>query len=280
MQYLKSQKLYVQRARVVFPILVRQAQIGQTLFYSELANEVGMPNPRNLNYVLGAIGDAINTISDDWDEEIPPIQCLVINKSKGLPGEGFLGFLSDTRGYLNANKSKRKSIIREVLSEVFMYENWEEVLSELSLEPITWITEQTEEIVNRLRGKRYGSGGEGEEHKAFKEKIYENPSLIDIKGQLIGKELEYEFLSKDRIDILFKGKKEWIGVEVKSRISDSEDILRGLFQVIKYEALIKAEQIITGIEPEFRCVLALESTLPRELVSIVNQLGVEVYEEI
>ncbi|MCB9295541.1 MAG: hypothetical protein H6559_20810 [Lewinellaceae bacterium] len=128
MQYLKSDKLYIQRARKVFPILVRQAQIGQKIYYSDLAKEVGIPNPRNLNYVLGAIGESINTIADDWEEEIPPIQCIVINKNRGLPGEGFVGFLSNVDEYQKASKSKREEIINMVLSEIFIYPHWEEVL--------------------------------------------------------------------------------------------------------------------------------------------------------
>ena len=51
-ELLISDKLYVQRARIALPILVRQAKNGECIFYSNLAEEIGMPNPRNLNYVL------------------------------------------------------------------------------------------------------------------------------------------------------------------------------------------------------------------------------------
>ena len=36
-------KLYQQRARMVLPILVRQAQADKPIYYSTLAQEVGMP---------------------------------------------------------------------------------------------------------------------------------------------------------------------------------------------------------------------------------------------
>ncbi|MCA9731737.1 hypothetical protein KC799_06395 [candidate division KSB1 bacterium] len=279
MQYLKSDKLYIQRARKVFPILVRQAQIGQKIYYSDLAKEVGIPNPRNLNYVLGAIGESINTIADDWEEEIPPIQCIVINKNRGLPGEGFVGFLSNVDEYQKASKSKREEIINMVLSEIFIYPHWEEVLEELDLKPVEWIEPKTKKIVRKLRKKKYqGSDGEGAEHKAFKERIFNNPELVKIKLKIIERYTEYEFLSKDKIDVLFKGKFNWIGIEVKSKKSSPEDVLRGIFQVIKYQSLLKAEQIIEGIEPEYRCVLALEGEIPKELIPIANQLKVEVIE--
>ncbi len=45
-------KLYQLRARVALPILVRQATAQQKITYGDLAEEIGIPNARNLNYVL------------------------------------------------------------------------------------------------------------------------------------------------------------------------------------------------------------------------------------
>lgn len=47
-----------------------------------------MAFPLNLNRVLGYIGEASKSLSDEWGEEIPPIQCMVVSKQTGLPGEG------------------------------------------------------------------------------------------------------------------------------------------------------------------------------------------------
>jgi alkylated DNA nucleotide flippase Atl1 len=49
---LNGEKLYQKRAKTALPYLVRQAKAGQKIYYSDLAKEIGMPNPRNLNYVL------------------------------------------------------------------------------------------------------------------------------------------------------------------------------------------------------------------------------------
>src|ERR1700733_23901 len=49
---LVGHELYLERARDAFPMLVRQAHARQTIFYSDLAGELNMSNPRNLNYVL------------------------------------------------------------------------------------------------------------------------------------------------------------------------------------------------------------------------------------
>ena len=63
---IEGEKLYQKRARKALPILVRQALAHQPIFYSDLANELDMPNPRNLNYVLGSIGQTLQEISDEW----------------------------------------------------------------------------------------------------------------------------------------------------------------------------------------------------------------------
>jgi hypothetical protein len=73
-------KLYQQRAREALPILVRQAMISQKITYSDLALELKMPNPRNLNFVLGSIGNLLRISSIEWNEIIPPIQSIVVKK--------------------------------------------------------------------------------------------------------------------------------------------------------------------------------------------------------
>ena len=73
---ISGDKLYQTRARKVLPILVRQAEAGATIYYSSLAEEIGIPNPRNLNYVLGSIGTTMENLSKVWKTKVPPIQCL------------------------------------------------------------------------------------------------------------------------------------------------------------------------------------------------------------
>lgn len=74
------------------PILVRQASVSQKIYDSDLALELDMPNPRNLNYVLGEIGNSLLELSKTWNEKVPPIQCIVIKKNTELPGEGINWF--------------------------------------------------------------------------------------------------------------------------------------------------------------------------------------------
>ena len=60
---------------------------------------------------------------------------------------------------------------------------------------------------------------------------------------------------------------------MKSIRSDVFDIERGLFQCVKYDALIEAEQMVCQIPPRHRTLLVLEGTPPSELMDLKRRLG-------
>lgn len=125
---ISGDKLYQKRARAAFPLLVRQAQAGVPIYYSDLAEELEMSNARNLNYVLGSIGRSLELLPKEWKEKVPPIQCLVVNKSTGLPGEGIGGFLVKKEDFAALPLRQKRSIVEVALQHVFSYPRWEKVL--------------------------------------------------------------------------------------------------------------------------------------------------------
>jgi|SRR5580692_2000859 hypothetical protein len=269
---LSGNSLYVKRAREVFPILVRQALAGEKLAYSALADEVDMSNPRNLNYVLGAVGKAIKELSSEWHQEIPPLQCLVVNKHTGLPGEGVAWFISDLKDFKQRTPEERNQILGIELIKVFNYQKWEKVLGAFGLKPIT-----SNSVVQTLIAKaRVGGGvGECEDHRRLKEYVANNPKVIGLSG--FGKgEIEYCFPSADRIDIVFRQGNRWVGVEVKGPSSPNEDLVRGLFQTVKYAALRKAELKSKSQKGKTSVILVLSRKLPVDLKEVKNLLGVTV----
>jgi hypothetical protein len=177
---LAGDSLYVQRAREAFPILVRQAIARQELFYSALAGEIGMPNPRNLNYVLGAIGNAIKELSVEWGEDIPPLQCVVVNKFTGLPGEGVAWFTTDFKDFKNQTAEQKKLLVGVELTRIFTYPKWDKVLAAFGLKAPKPVTSDAgvEALIARARSIR--GAGEGEDHKKLKHYIAENPHVIGL----------------------------------------------------------------------------------------------------
>ncbi len=272
---ISGDKAYQVRARAALPLLVRQAEAGAPVFYSDLADELGMPNPRNLNYVLGSIGQSLQRVSKAWRTKVPPIQCLVVNKSTGLPGEGIGWFLVKKEEFAALPLRQKRAIVEAELQHVFSYPRWQEVLRALALEPTA---SDFTPFINKATGG-FG-GGESADHKALKAYVAKNPKVIGLDADTPTGITEFPLPSGDSLDVSFNRKKFWVAAEVKSSLSDEGDIVRGLFQCIKYRAVMEAVLLTESRPQNARALLVLESRLPHSLIPLRNMLGVEVIEGI
>ena len=268
-------KPYQERARRALPLLVRQAQAYAKIYYSDLAAELGMANPRNLNYVLGSIGETLQALSAQWGENVPPLQCLVINKNTGLPGEGVAWFVTEMGDFGSLSRKQQREIVNAQLLKVFTYPNWLKVLNELQLTPVPV---DYSELLNRASAFR--GGGESDEHKRLKCYVAKHPEVVGLSRTVPNGDTEYPLPSGDSLDVLFRSRDDWIAVEVKSSLSGPPDILRGMFQCIKYQAVIEAYQATESLPQNARAVLVLEGSLPGNMVPLKNILEIEVIENI
>ncbi len=266
-------QLYQQRARLILPILVRQAEAGKPIYYSDLAQEVGMPNPRNLNFPLGCIGDALNTLATEWDEEIPHIQSIVINQRDDTPGPGFDGFLED-RGFRWKDARERKAVLFEYRAKVSAYPYWGDVLSDLGLERSA---PNVDDLIAEA-GRR--GGGEGPEHAALKEHVRTHPSTVGLSPDHSHGKAEQPLPSGDCVDVVFQSRNRLLAIEVKPAGCGNADVLRGLFQCVKYRSVMEAEvryrQQLRTVEVK----LVLGGDFPDELVPLRNSLAIEVIEKV
>jgi len=267
-------KLYQQRARKALPILVRQALAGTTIFYSDLAAELEMPNPRNLNYPLGSIGQTLKNLSTEWDEEVPQIQCLGVNKKTGLPGEGFGWFITGRDDFGQLPRKRQWQFVEPELKKIFSFQKWHKVLHTLGLEPVPTNFRKVLANASRFRG-----GGESQEHKKLKDFIARHPKIVNLPPN-VACEKEHQLPSGDAIDVFFKKKDEQIAVEVKPRSSLYPDIVRGLFQCVKYRAVLEARQASEEQPKNARAVLVLGGLFPKELIPLKNILGVETIDNV
>jgi hypothetical protein len=264
-------KLYQERARAALPLLVRQAKAGARIFYSDLAEELGMPNPRNLNFVLGSIGQSMQLLSKSWKEKVPPIQCLVVNKASGLPGEGIGWFLVKKEDYKSLPLRQQRAIFKAELHHVFSYSRWAEVLAALSLTEVGFDFSATVKAASGGFG-----GGEGAGHRALKVFVASHPEIVGLPENSGVGVTEFPLPSGDSLDVSFQRRKLWVAAEVKSAISSEADIARGLFQCIKYRAVMEAVQVATTCPQSARAILVLEGSFPQSLVVLRNLLGIEV----
>ena len=117
-----------------------------------------------------------------------------------------------------------------------------------------------------------GGGGEGEEHKKIKDRLARFPQEIGISPSDTP-ETEYVFRSSDKADLLFRTGEEWIAVEVKP--SHDPDIKRGLYQCVKYEALLKAEIKVDKEPVKGRTILVVGRELSQEEEELRKILDIE-----
>ncbi len=261
---ISGDKLYQERAREALPLLVRQAQAGVPIYYSDLAEELNMPNPRNLNYVLGSIGQSLELLSKERKNKVPPIQCLVINKNTGLPGEGIGWFLVKKDDFASLSLKQQRSIVDAELQHIFSYSKWEEVLKAFDLAPS--ISDFMPFVAHASKG-RGGGESESEAHKKLKQHVAQHPEIVGIKSPKTTADVEYPLPSGDILDVSFKTKNLWVAAEVKSAISNEEDIVRGLFQCIKYRAVMEAVLLANAQQQNAKSILILESKFPNNLIS-------------
>lgn len=268
-------KPYQRRAKEALPILVRQAKAGQPIYYSDLAAEMGMKNPRNLGLILGALGGELECLSQTWSHgRVPPIQCLVVNRKHGIPGTGIGWFFRRRGDFKKTSLREQRRVASIALSEVFAYPRWDDVLRRYEFPPIELATEAT--LLREARASVTRNGqGEGDLHNAMKSYVASHAELFGVPATLRG-HIEYPFASGDCLDVLFKSRSELVGVEVKGPVSDDLDISRGLFQCVKYQALLEAEQRLLQRPLRCRMVLALCRALPASLLQRQLVLGVTV----
>lgn len=269
-------KLYQQRARKVLPLLVRQARAGTYIEYGQLAAELGIPNARNLNYVLGCIGQTMLHLAKQSGQKIPTIQCIVVNKSTGLPGAGIGWFLANSDEFKKMSHAAKRRLVKVNAEEVFAYERWGNVLRQLELSEAT---STPTALVKKTAKSSYGGKGESDEHRKLKKHIATHPQLLNLPRHIQGIE-EYDLPSGDSVDVVFTCGGALIGAEVKSFISSEVDITRGLFQCVKYRAVMEAYQASLSHERDVRVVLILEGSLPSKLIPLRNMLGIEVLENV
>lgn len=270
-------KRYQKRARLALPLLIAQAKARNTITYGQLALEMDMPNPRNLNVVLGVVGTELKNLGRDWNEEVPPLTCLVLNKHKKTPQRG-IQFHMPPEEFRKLSPVSQEEILRHLNRDIWDYPRWDDVLRHFDLEPVVPARSKTLQAITKEI--KYGrAGGETEDHRRLKEYVKGNPQLFGLPKS-VSANTEYPFLSNDEIDVLFKSAPIWVGVEVKSARSDLSDILRGIFQCMKYRALIEATQRYEQVQLGSRVVLVLGGTLPQELRTTVGLLNIELKEKV
>ena len=102
-----------------------------------------------------------------------------------------------------------------------------------------------------------------------------NPGEIDPAYTGFGTETEFVLASADRVDVVFRGLQETVAIEVKSIDSNEADLRRGVFQCIKYRAVLEAMDFRS--DPTVTAILVTQKDLPEDLASLARLNGVRCF---
>lgn len=242
-----------QTARTAIAVLMRLAGTGKTLTYGELEQQVAFRLNRSplkvvVSYgkVLEKIGETLNLVSSEWQEEIPPLTILVLNAQTDLPSSGVDGFLQ--RYAANSAKEKltennRNAMIKRATDAVHNFGRWKNVASYLG---IAEIGELSESAPIHLPVPKPVMGGESNAHFELKKYIAEHPELFAHIGQFQCGEVEARLHSGDEVDVLFRNPDQTLAIEVKTADAVAGELTRGIFQAVKYRAVLRAMHDIAG----------------------------------
>ena len=271
-------------AKIILALLIQHVRSYQGgtkyLTYGEVAKSVGYPEPYTGNLFSKNIGDTLGVMGHMFDDiiirsdSVPMIQALVVAHNTKLPSDGLKEFYPT---YPGLSPEKKRDLAKTEYQKIFRFgDNWDLLAEDLRIQ-IEGSNEKTRVSVKNLRNP-FGSEG-SPEHREIRDFIAHHPEAIGLSHPT-NSYTEYPLKSGDCVDVVLEYEDRIVAVEVKSRRSGTDDLERGLYQCIKYDAVLKAEVLIYGSPKTVDCFLVVEGELSKPLIKVQRSLGLTVYSNI
>lgn len=224
--------------------------------------------------------DRIHAVAPD----APLLNSLLVMQNDRMPSTGIRYYFADRFGRpqlksatsrVSRNKLWRETFNRAV-TEVYAFQGWPEVYEQAFGEAYR---ESNDELAPRgpnsgteKDGLPRGRSGEGPHHRALRLWVKANPATLFPTLAGVRAETEVDLDSGDRVDVVYYHSNRTIALEVKSMDSNVADLRRGVFQCIKYLAVISAMD--PRPDKTVESYLVTETPLPGDLVDIARLNGI------
>ena len=266
----RSQEL----VRKTIPILVGWAKRRATdKTYRDLISALGYTRYSGIGSILGNVELVLRKLRKvKGYKDVPTPNALVKSSKTDIPSHGF-EFVYDNYGKLS--DIEKKIFIAGINESAYNYSKWDAVLHELGLKNAILLPQKQ---LDAIKNMQYGYGGEGIEHKTLKEYIYHNPKKLKLRN-IVLKETEYTLPSGDRLDVFFElGDGTHVAIEVKPSSSPELDIIRGIFQCVKYQAVMEAFKKIECRKTEIKVILLIARELSSQERLLAEELEISYIE--
>lgn len=262
-------------ARKMIPVLIRWARSSwdKPHYYSNLSEAVGH-HTNQIGGIMATIQDILDNLSLQKQKTIPTLNGLTRNKKSGLPSDGFDYVIEN---YSNLSEDSKMGEVNKLNYMAHLYD-WDWVLKELQLEPdMIYVPD---ELDKKKVSLKHGYGGEGAEHKALKNYVQQNPDKFGIKRVLYSS-TEKMLLSADRLDVYFETQSNMhVAVEVKPQTAPEEDVMRGIFQCVKYKAVMDAERVADYGRYENEVILVIGGEMSSSNKQLASDLGIKYFDNV
>ena len=219
-----------------------------------------------------------------YNPNAPLLNTLLVSQHDDLPSDGagpyLAEYFNDQRLAENNAKKRYPNLWRRASDlakqSVYAFKSWPEVYEEVFEQP--YITDP--QVVQRRAGTDgaerdglpRGRVGEGENHRALRLWVKHNPAKVLPTLRNVRGETEVVLLSGDRVDVVYYAPGVTWALEVKSRDSNDADLMRGVYQCVKYHAVMLAMD--TRDDAKVKAALVTEDNLPGYIAAIARHLGI------
>ena len=117
-------------------------------------------------------------------------------------------------------------------------------------------------------------GAESAEHKALKRWVAAHPEEFADYGPFEEGINERLLSSGDRLDVFFSNDDTMLAVEVKTSQCSEDELKRGVFQAVKYRAVLRAMQQSENRVPNGEAVLVSTRKPGKETLALIHRLKV------
>ena len=210
--------------------------------------------------------------------ECPPLNILLVRQHDRLPGSGAGLFMADYLGDerfrsptdSNIGDDEWREACEFLATRVYAFKEWGCIYRRAFGDDLPDHVPPKGREQDGISRRREG---EGPMHKALRLWVKENPGALSSSYRAFQTQTEFVLDSADRVDVVYRGPDLTVAIEVKSSDSDNADLRRGVFQCIKYRAVMEAMDIRS--DPGIIAILVTQTDLPHDLRPLPRKHGIK-----
>ena len=207
----------------------------------------------------------------------PLLNILLVKQENRMPGDGAGSYMArylrirklQVDGVRKSDPKLWRDAFDKIATKVYAFNEWDQVYHEVFEESLPTPNPSKG---NETDGINHGRKGEGKKHKALRYWVKNNPHKIRRVYATYRTETEVVLDSGDRVDVTYFSPRVTVAIEVKSSDSNEADIRRGVFQCIKYRAVMRAMDIRSDVK--IVPFLVTQTDLPGDLKHLVRLHGI------